>query len=127
MATKKITLNELRQLVKKVIEEEFGHNSNYTIKHPVYVKFILYNKNTGEPIKTKGTSLKSVDEFKLKMTEFKQSLPPEYEEDIEETNGINYYIEIRLVRGQIGSLLKDQKDFLEFIAWSTGDHYELFY
>jgi len=61
------------------------------------------------------------------MREFKQSLPPEYEQDIEETNGINYYIEIRLVKGQIGAISKDQEDFLEFIAKSTDDNYELFY
>lgn len=117
---------KLNQLAAKVINEDFGVNSNYSIPNPVYVKFILYNKNTHAPIKVKAVALKNINEFKTKMAQFKQSLPSEYAQDIEDTNGVNYFIEIRLVKGQIGVITKDQESFLEFIAWSTGSHYELF-
>lgn len=47
--------------------------------------------------------------------------------DIIGTNSENYYIEIRVIEGKIGTLSKDQEKFLDHIAWSTGYHYELFY
>jgi len=120
-------IDQVKYFGKTIIKEEFGHNSNYSIEQPVRVKFILYKKGDAVPVKLQAVALKNVDEFKLKMKKFKQSFPPEYEKDIEETNGIHYFIKIKLVNEQIGSISKDQEDFLDFIAFSTGEQYELFY
>jgi hypothetical protein len=98
-----------------------------SIKNPLYVKFNLINKNTGDIVASQGNSLSSVEEFKSRMAKFKESLPSEYYEDLENTNGINYGIQIKLIKAQIGSISKEQEDFLDYIAGSTGAQYDLFY
>ncbi|MDA3879820.1 MAG: hypothetical protein PF436_05470 [Prolixibacteraceae bacterium] len=110
-------------LLKEKLERISGKKITFKegiekISDPVLVKLIAYEPNSKETIKVQGASLKTLNNFLEKMKKFKNSLPKvDYE----------YTIEIRVIKDRIGTLSSEQKEFLQTIAWNTGDHYELFY
>ena len=59
MATKKITLNELRSIVKQIIKEDFKHDKNFPHKE-IEAKIVLIKKKYNELINEYGKSLENV-------------------------------------------------------------------
>jgi len=110
-------INKLRNIIREEIQKL--NENTYQVSEPLLVMFEKIDPR-GKVYEKKAAKFKDKNEFAKQMKKFKEKI--KYKQESE-----NDIIQIRVIKGKIGTLTKEQENFLQTMAWSMGDHYELFY